>query len=309
MKPSQTLLLAFLLLSASHASAQDYSETYTARVCNEGQITVDVATASKDFYPILPGEYWVIERWFHVRPGECKQVFYHQYGSQGVLRTRSFPLHLAFAFTDSTGVWGAARVKPPSSAAPSHLQLCVTKNDVKYREEDVNPATACKNDPRGFLIPASIDYEPTSGDQYDRFNGEWLGPKFAVALGPNDRAIPLGPQASPSGAPQGPGTILEFAEVLTSIIKSSGKTADPNWDWSACIEPVVVKTHVWKNPPVATLTSLQQAVLQFLSIHKGTANPRSLRPNHVRFKITERSGNFVLEEYSGGSCDPYYGIG
>jgi hypothetical protein len=87
---------------------------------------------------------------------------------------------------------------------------------------------------------------------------------------------------------------------LTDIIERSGKTTAPYRRWSACIEPTVVKTHLWKNPPAAQLKSLQDAVIQFLSIHdKG----------NVRFRITERSGKFLVEEYRDEFCAPLYGIG
>ena len=47
----------------------------------------------------------------------------------------------------------------------------------------------------------TFDFEPTSGDYIDHYGGRH-GPSMSatVALGPNDRAIPVGPQASSGGA-------------------------------------------------------------------------------------------------------------
>jgi hypothetical protein len=193
----KTVLLATaLLLSASRVRADD-RELYHAEVCNKGQLTVDVAIAYRDFG--FNDEFWVIDRWWHIRGGECKVVFSHTYAPNNVLNFRPFPLHLAFAFTDSTGVWGAAKVEPPGDIARSHLKLCVAKNDQKYREDHDDPATACKKSSEGFLIPASIDWEPTHGSTCCQY-GDYGPPiKFTVALGPNDRAVPLGPRTSTGG--------------------------------------------------------------------------------------------------------------
>ena len=199
------LLTLLLLLPASRVRADEDYERYSAEVCNEGQITVDVATAYRDSG--IFNEYWVIERWKHVLPGACETVFEHLYPTQmliqGMFGLTKHPLHLAFAFTDSTGVWGAARVAPPEDIAASHLQLCVNKDDNEYRADARDPATGCGKD--GFLIPASIDYEPDHGDPcMPQYLGSGImnctSTKFTVTLGPNDRAIPLGSQTSASAA-------------------------------------------------------------------------------------------------------------
>ena len=115
------LLTTLLLLPAARPSAQERDilgqrELYHAEVCNEGRIAVDVAVAYKDFG--FADEFWIIEYWYRAEPGKCSR-FLHFYAPQGWGNFQSFPLYLAFAFTDSTGVWGAAKVNPARDTAAS----------------------------------------------------------------------------------------------------------------------------------------------------------------------------------------------
>ena len=207
MKPIRiALLTTLLLLPAARVWAQAYDaagarELYHAEVCNEGRITADVAVAYKDFG--FTDEFWMITYWYRVEPGKCKLVFQHFYAPQSMFNFQSFPLYLAFAFTDSTGVWGAAKVNPARDTAASRLHLCVGRKNYEYRVNGKNPQAKC---PKGLLIPAAIVWEPTRGVYAREFGGYPPPKRFTVVLGPNDRAIALGPQASPSGAAQGPDT-------------------------------------------------------------------------------------------------------
>ena len=85
------VLVTLLLLPASRLWAQPDLELYSAEVCNEGQITVDVAVAYKDFS--FSSEFWVIDGWYDVPKGKCKTVFAHSYVKQdrNWLGFRSFP--------------------------------------------------------------------------------------------------------------------------------------------------------------------------------------------------------------------------
>ena len=152
------LLIVLALLPAARASAQDDRELYHAEVCNDGRIAVDVAVAYKDFGFSIDG-FWIVDYWWQVPAGECKVVFSHLYAPNNLLSFQSFPLHLAFAFTDSTGTWGAAKVRPPGRIAESKLRLCVGEDDDEYRVDGKTPETNC---PKGMLIPASIDWEAPS---------------------------------------------------------------------------------------------------------------------------------------------------
>jgi hypothetical protein len=193
------LFVAVSLLPAL-ASAQYFErELYHAEVCNEGQIGVDVAVAYTDFGFI--NEFFAVHGWQFVRPGECKTIFSHWYAPQNLFSFQSFPLHIAFGFTDSTGVWGVAMVEPPDGIARSQSRLCVHRQGFSYEVIADDPQKACTG-PGEFLIPASIVWEPTSPAAYPtEFNDEWGPPEtFTVALGPNDRAIPMGPQTSSAPA-------------------------------------------------------------------------------------------------------------
>jgi hypothetical protein len=187
--------LAICLLPAL-ASGQNFErELYHAEVCNEGQIGVDVAVAYTDFGFI--NEFFAVHGWQFVRSGECKTIFSHWYAPQNLFSFQSFPLHIAFGFTDSTGVWGAAMVDPPDGIARSRARLCVHRQGFSYEVIADDPQRACTGAGE-FLIPASIVWEPTSPAAYPtEFNDEWGPPEtFTVALGRDDRAIPMGPQTS-----------------------------------------------------------------------------------------------------------------
>ena len=123
------LLATLLLLPASRPWAQPDLELYSAEVCNKGQITVDVGVAYKDFG--FSEEFWVIDGWYDVPKGTCKTVFAHSYVKQdrNWLGFRSFPVHLAFAFTDSTGVWG----NPPGQPLARHCPFPFAT--VRHEEE------------------------------------------------------------------------------------------------------------------------------------------------------------------------------
>ena len=128
-------------------------------------------------------------------------------------------MHLAFAFTDSAGVWGAAKVNPPRGVARSNLQLCITKKNFEYRVDAKDPAQPAEEN-QTLFYSASVDFEPTAGDYFDYVGRTYGRPSMSatVALGPNDRAIPINPQAS--SAAQGPGTTDEFVRLLSVAVNA-----------------------------------------------------------------------------------------
>jgi hypothetical protein len=295
------LLIMLLLLPASHLGAY---EVYSAEVCNKGQLGVDVAVAYRAFG--FNDEFWVIDGWYGVPPGKCKAVFAHEYADNR-LEHRSFPVHLAFAFTDSTGVWGTANVKPPGNVAASRLQLCVTRKNFEYRVDTKDPATACKGQPNSFLIRASIDHEPKNPDYFNHGTGvHYRGLSATVALGANDRAIPLGPQASTGGAAQGPGTSDEFYKLLRGAMNAlhySEETLGPGGYVQlkpgyrlvfACADRSVVAKELMSNLQSARAKTLTNAVRKFLESHgRGT----------VRFKVKELNGALAVEQIGGKTGD------
>ena len=159
----------------------------------------------------------MIDYWYRVDPGKCKLVYSHFYAPDGF---QSFPLYLAYAFTDSTGVWGAAKVTPARETAASRLHLCVGRKNYEYRVNGKNPEAKC---PKGLLIPAAIVWESTRGVYPNAYSRQYPPPKrFTVALGPNDRAIALGPQGSSAPAVQGPGVLKEMSAIIRDAVNGPG---------------------------------------------------------------------------------------
>lgn len=295
MKRSQiALLTTLLLLPASSLWAQPDLERYSAEVCNKGQITVDVAVAYKAFG--FSDEYWVIDGWKEVRKGKCETVFAHSYVRQdrNWVGFRSFPVHLAFAFIDSTGVYGAAKVNPPRNVARSRLQLCVAKKSFEYRVDAKDPATACKGQPGAFLIPASIDFEPTAGDYYDYVGRTYGRPSMSatVALGANDRAIPINPQTS--SAAQGPGTTDEFMRLLNVAINAllpHQYDLKAGYRWvNVCVTRQVVSRESLSNLSTPRAKAITSAIKQFLASHPH---------GKTGFRVTEVNGAIALEPFNG----------
>ena len=307
MKHLRTLLLSpVLLLASSHLRAY---ETYSAQVCNKGQLSVDVAVAYRAFG--FNDEFWVIDGWYEVPQGKCKTVLSHQYAEQSRnwLGFRSFPVHLAFAFTDSTGVWGAANVKPPRDVAASRLQLCVTRKNFEYRVDVKDPATACRGQSNAFLIGASIDHEPTAGDYFNHAAGmDYPGISVTVALGPNDRAIPLGPQASTGGAAKAPGTKEDLLAILNEAIRGPDspkpRISGTYINLEVCVPPNVVKKESWANPPTARTKAFRQTVRQFL-VSQSFGNVTGRR---VSLRVMETGNKFMAEEVSVCPGDFTFGL-
>jgi hypothetical protein len=294
------LLTTLLLLPASRLWAQPDLELYSAEVCNKGQITVDVGVAYKDFG--FSDEFWVIDGWYDVPKGRCKTVFAHSYVKQdrNWLGFRSFPVHLAFAFTDSTGVWGAAKVNPSPGVARSRLQLCVTRKNFEYRVNAKDPATACKGKANAMLIAASIAFEPTAGDYYDYVGRKYGPPSMSatVALTANDRAIPLGPQVSSIGAAQGPGTSDEFVTLLgvaVNALPASEPALRSGYRWvNVCASRQVVSKESLSNLSTARAKAIMNAIRQFLASH---ANGKT------GFRVTELNGAIALVPFDGKADD------
>ena len=209
-------VLAMLVLIPSARLWADNQEPGLAsiKICNNGSISINVATARD----ISGGGRWDVERWATVEPNECSVVLkWHMEPITGLTYkfANSHPVHIAFAFTDATGVWGAGKFKLTKSFFPgwsearfggtddydslrqSDKQVCVDRGDREYTMTGADPGSGCAdNGPGMFLIPASVDWEMKTDTTLI----------LDVAFGPNDRAIPLGPNSvssvSPSSSPR-----------------------------------------------------------------------------------------------------------
>jgi hypothetical protein len=302
------LLTTLLLLPAVRLWAQPYDaagqrELYHAEVCNEGRIKVLVAVAYKDFG--FTDEFWMVNYWYRVEPGKCTLVFSHFYAPNNLSSFQSFPLHLAFVFTDSTGVTGAAKVRPPDGVAASRVHLCVAGEDYKYRVNGKTPEAKC---PKATLIPASIVWEPTQGVYPNTYSRQYPPPRrFTVALGPNDRAIPVFSQASSSGTRPGLGTAHDLHAVLKDLISGADgpkPRISGEYSLSVCVHPTVVERESWANPPTARTKALRETVRQFLSSHSFN----NVHGYLVWIKVTEIDNKFKAEEVRACSGDHAFSL-
>jgi hypothetical protein len=162
----------FSLLASGTVNATVY------KICNQGKIEVRYATALRQG-GFLSGYSWDVEGWYPIAPGECDDA-YHQSNK----RTGE-PIYVAVAFTDSTGVWGAATFQGEDVDA----KLCLKSDVVEYHlNGDVDQP--CKS---GFSkFPAALYLEPRERGCVDEIGVVCLAPypyKFTFALDANSRAI------------------------------------------------------------------------------------------------------------------------
>jgi hypothetical protein len=204
-----------LLLPFCRAHAQGGDSTGAVEnaptVCNDGSIAVYVVWAYMDEEYILKGDLWEIQGWDGVAPGKCQVIGeVKRYYAVNPFHKAHAQTLLAFAFSDSTGRWGAARIADNTDGIfkPSNEQICVTQDKfARYHSvSQGGPAADCAVSGY-FLIPASLEY--TAETHYGYYGGQmaYSNPRdyLHVKLGPSDRAISLGPQ-SPSHAAVEAGT-------------------------------------------------------------------------------------------------------
>jgi len=289
-------LLVLAVLPATHAWAADDEDLYHAEVCNEGQRTVQVAMAYHD-WGFSSEPFWMIEYWQTVKPGNCKEVFSHNYRANNILSYQSFPLHLAFAFTDSTGAWGAAKVAPPRGVAASHERLCISRGNSWYKVEAKSPLANC---PRNLQIPASIDWEPTEGALWSNYTNSYEPPKtFTVSIGANDRAIPLGESGAFVVTEQNAPNHDEFSRVLRGAmdgLPTSINELQKHYRWvNVCTDKSIAYKGGMSSSQAPRAKALTDAVQKFLPSNPGL---------NLRIRITESDGAFHVQRIGGkgGDC-------
>ena len=303
------------LLAVPHAWAyDDDKEPYDAEVCNAGQIAFDVAVAYKDWGSGDPS--WMVSYWTHIAAGECENVFSHRYLSNFMFRRETFPLHLAFAFTDSRGVWGAAVVGTPTDkddVAESHVKLCVGREDFEYRVDDQkNPQVTCPNTAGGhtmnLLIPASFVWEPTQGRRWNPLLGIYGPPaRFTVKLVSADRAFVLGPRGPKTVTTENASDMEDFVRVIRDAVNAIPSQEEihnadgsrwlmPGYRWvGVCAEREVVYK--------GSLSGLQTPRARV--IRAGLHGYLAAHPNGtVRLEVTDSDGLTLAEPLAGnfGDC-------
>ena len=97
-----------------------------------------------------------------------------------------------------------------------------------------------------------------------------------VALGPNDRAIPLGPQGSSAPATQGPGVLKDMSAMIRDAVNGPGAPklnisarnyAVKNLWLQVCARSRREKAS-WSDPQSARARALKAALRQFIASHR-----------------------------------------
>lgn len=133
------LLTTLILLPASRLPGQAYGRPQTdvyirPVVCNDGAIPVSVARAYMSMW--FGRQPWVIQGWYVVKPGTCENIGpdsnpeMHYSTTKNIFGVGDDAVSLlAFAFTDSKGVFGAAKVPVGGAYEASNQQFCVNITD------------------------------------------------------------------------------------------------------------------------------------------------------------------------------------
>lgn len=200
-------------------------------VCNDGQIPVSIARAFKDMQAFTKD--WTVQGWYTVSPGQCSAIGpEHTYTVAGIglWSDEDYSVTLlAFAFTDSTGAWGAARARATDEGGehygfkPSNQQLCVQNGAFVYARNTSKgePAKACDGLAGYYRIPASLAFY---GQSDQPLFADPLRAPAHVSLGPTDRAIPLGTQG-PSQASSNTTAKPQEDSVGMQLLKALAKAA------------------------------------------------------------------------------------
>jgi len=203
MNPLREFLLTILVLfSASESLAYDPAMDPPVShviVCNDGNVKFAVATAAKLDVPF--GYTWEDKGWFWIESGQCGLVFTQNYRP---------PVWIAFAFTDSKGVWGWIKVKPQSSSDHwklSDMTMCAQDAAFKWVFSAGDLSSKCQGE-GVFQIPSSIEYVPSevgSWTQRLRRPHGLMRAEFRVKITSDDRATAFNNASAPSpGTKQGP---------------------------------------------------------------------------------------------------------
>ncbi|HLJ47467.1 MAG TPA: DUF1036 domain-containing protein [Bryobacteraceae bacterium] len=213
-RPAVFFLAILPVVASSTALAQDFN-FYSLFICNDGQITVDVATA------LNKEKEWHVRSWTNVSPGQCEQVL-----SGNWVHSWLWPdpeIHVVLGFKDSTGAWGAGtvdasrlvsyvpgtvtgqvRITGAPSITQSNTKVCLEHDGFRYPTRS-DPAVPC-SDPGAFLMPAAFKWAVNRTMAVH------------VAFGPNDRASRVAVRGSEKGAEKSvadtTGPIDEFTKAM-----------------------------------------------------------------------------------------------
>lgn len=211
----RTLLFLALLLGTAAAQAQDW-ESYGLKVCNKGDLRFSVAIVSK--VPGTLSDDWSVYGWIPIKPKQCEQV-YHQRAWESGFTIHHPVIHVAFAFTDSTGAWGPVTLAFPRE---STYRFCGTREEFRYNHQ---PAVSCIGSQ--FWIPASVDYDPAPRYSVD----SWGAPEaftLNVAMTAKDRVSVVVQEGSGVGPSSGPSKGSSDSSSVTAKEVLDGLAAAAN---------------------------------------------------------------------------------
>lgn len=152
-------------------------------LCNKGKIEVRYATAIRSGN-FLFGYSWDLVGWYPILPGKCDDAYH------GSDKDPDEPIYVAIAFTDSTGVWGAATFPKPDI----DTKLCVAEDSFKYHLNG-NINLPCKSG--YFPFKAALYLEPAEW-QCPKMPGQPMycsggGYSFDFEVDDDSRAVAAGP--------------------------------------------------------------------------------------------------------------------
>ena len=208
------------LLAAGTANATVYN------LCNKGKVEVKFATALRSGSSFF-GYSWHLDGWYAIPPGKCEDAYLHKSDSDP-----DEPIYVALAFTDSTGVWGAATFDKPKV----DTKLCVGMDSFEYPLNG-NINLPCKSG--YFPFPAALYLEPVAWGCSDKYPGQPINCwgryyKFEFELDNDSRAIAAGPSNGKRVAPTGSGpgasstsgsSSLTIGEILAGAAIVAGVAA------------------------------------------------------------------------------------
>jgi len=197
------------------------------QVCNKGKVRVQAIQVTE----ATKGNRWQILGWIDIPAGSCTYFagqIHAKPGGNGV------PSYLGFAFTDSTGTWGAAGADVPPYGAdasgnptfsPTGLKICVSRaDDTSYSTNDDRPGEDCSaftlnKNPSEKLVPltTALYFRPMAADC--NFLGSCSGGEYYLNITVPDHGRQLHVERGLSPTEQG-------MQVLGNFLKAVANAAD-----------------------------------------------------------------------------------
>lgn len=123
-------------------------------ICNSGKVAFEFAGVQRyDAGLLLSSIVWISQGWVAVQPGECADMVEVMTGRPA----GTAPIHLVFAFTDKSGVWGTAALdfSRTQDAEVSKRMVCVRGKGTRFEyqiPDGEDPIASCP----GVAIPAAV---------------------------------------------------------------------------------------------------------------------------------------------------------